>query len=116
MGCCSQYLTEQSRQYVREMTEVLATLDLGRLKDFYRKWAKPMELPPLPEDARLEEDMYLMILELPGLEHLHESSRQWLADRGLVVEIRETSCRKHSREGDYGPDGCSSADDCCRGR
>lgn len=94
------------------MTEVLATLDLGQLKDFYRKWAEPMELPPLPDDARLEEDMHLMILELPGLEHLHQSSRQWLLERGLAVEIRDTNCRKHHQPGDGG----SSDNTCCRGR
>jgi len=90
------------------MTEVLATLDLERLKEFYGRWAGPMELPPMPDDKKLEEDMYLMILELPGLEHLHQSSRQWLGARGLVAEIREADCRGCRRMGEENAEGKSS--------
>jgi hypothetical protein len=116
MPCNAMFLDEQSRRYVREMTEVLALRDLGRLKEFYRKWAEIMELRPMPGDKELEEDMHLMILELPGLEHLHASSRQWLHGRGLTVDIRKINCRKHDNSDSTSPDSESSDDTGCRGR
>jgi len=94
MPCRSAMLGEEARQYVRELTEVLAALDLGRVKVFYQKWGKAMELPPMPDDARLEEDMYLMILELPGLAHLHHAAQEWLLARGRAVDIHEVNCGK----------------------
>ncbi len=115
MPCNAMFLDEQSRRYVREMTEVLALRDLGRLKEFYRKWAEIMELPPMPGDKKLEEDMNLMILELPGLEHLHESSRQWLHGRGLTVNIRELGCVRAGGPGTGKQDIRPSGGECCRG-
>ncbi len=109
MPCCSTKINEVSRQYIREITEVLAALDLTQLKEFYGRWAESMELPPIPDDKKLEEDMYLMILELPGLAHLHQTAQEWLQKRGLVVEIREVNCGKH-HGGDNQPDGGT----CCR--
>ncbi|MFC1476282.1 hypothetical protein ACFLQW_04705 [Candidatus Zixiibacteriota bacterium] len=94
MPCNATFQDEQAHRYVREMTKVLATQDLGQLKEFYGKWAVTMGLPQMPNDAELEKDMHLMILELPGLEHLHESSRLWLQVRGITVEIRDNCCRR----------------------
>jgi len=111
MPCRSVAVGEEARQYLRELTEVLATLDLDRVKGFYRKWEKAMELPPLPDDRRLEMDMHMMILELPGLEHLHRDSQEWLLTRGLAIDIREINCGKlnlseagkgHCRSGVHG--------------
>lgn len=114
MPCHSIFLDEQSRRYVRELTEVLATRDLGRLKKFYREWTGKMELPPMPDDKKLEEDMHLMILELPGLEHLHESSREWLQNRGLTIEVRDVNCRKSGGSGPGELDDRSSCGGGCR--
>jgi hypothetical protein len=99
MGCRSGYLDEQSRQYVRELTEVLATRDLAQVKLFYQRWQDSMDLPPMPDNKRLEEDMHLMILELPGLSHLHRSSQTWLLERGVTVKIRQMNCGKHHEGG-----------------
>jgi hypothetical protein len=92
MSCCSSHLDDNARRYIRELTEVLAALDLEQLKTFYRKWETAMELPPMPDDTKLEEDMHLMILELPGLSDLHQSSREWLLGRGLAITIRDLNC------------------------
>ncbi len=99
MPCRSVAVGEEVRQYLRELTEVLATLDLNQVKQFYPRWEKIMELPPLPDDKQLEVDMHLMILELPGLEHLHRDSQEWLLARGLAVDIREINCGELTRPG-----------------
>jgi len=67
-----------------------------------------MELPSMPDDQRLEEDMHLMILELPGLAHLHSSSREWLLSRGVAVKIRDMNCGKHHEGGDGNCRRCGS--------
>jgi len=102
MPCRSAMLGDDARQYVRELTEVLATLDLEQVKVFYRKWADAMELPPLPDDQKLEEDMYLMVLELPGLAMLHRTAQEWLSAHGLAVEIRDVNCGKINGAGTGG--------------
>ena len=94
MQCCFGGVGDQARQYIHELTEVLATLDLGRVKDFYRKWAVPMELPPMPDDEQLQIDMRMMILELPGLGHLHDAAQKWLLARGLTVNIYRDEARR----------------------
>jgi len=97
MPCQSANISEEARRYIRELTEVLATLDLEQLKRFYRQWEQEMELPPMPSDDKLEQDMHLMILELPGLAHLHQSSQEWLLERGLAVTIRDLHCGNKDR-------------------
>jgi len=97
MPCQSANINEKARRYIRELTEVLAALDLEQLKDFYRQWEQAMELPPMPGDDQLKQDMHLMILELPGLAHLHQSSQEWLLGRGLMVTVRDLNCGKNDR-------------------
>ncbi len=94
MPCKSALLGEEAREYIRELTEVLATQDLRQLREFYAHWEKPMGLPSMPDDERLEIDMHMMILELPGLQHLHATSQEWLLARGLAVDIRQVNCGK----------------------
>ncbi len=108
MACRSGYLDEQSRQYVRELTEVLATRDLKQVKRFYRQWQQAMDLPPMPDDRRLKEDMHLMILELPGLAHLHAGSQHWLLKRGVAVKIRDMNCGKYHEGGNGSCKRCGS--------
>ncbi len=112
MQCRLAVVGEQARRYVRELTEVLASLDLDRVKEFYRGWKKIMDLPPMPDNAQLEKEMHLMVLELPGLAHLHRDSQEWLLARGLTINIGEVRPAKlhHSGPGENG--GRSSACGC----
>lgn len=87
MQCCFEGVGDEARQYIHELTAALATLDLDRVKDLYGKWATAMELPPMPDDEQLQIDMRIMILELPGLGHLHDAAQKWLLARGLTVNI-----------------------------
>lgn len=102
MGSCCSAIDALAIQYVREIAVVLRMRDLEKVKSFYRRWEKVMDMSPMPEDAQLEIDMHKMIVELPALADMHADSLAWLEAKGEVWDIRGNNCTHGCEPGSCG--------------
>jgi hypothetical protein len=102
MGACCSAIDALAIQYVRELAVILRTGDLEKVKSFYHRWEKVMDMAPMPGDAQLEIDMHKMILELPALSDMHAASLAWLDERGEVWDVRGNNCTHGCEPGSCG--------------
>lgn len=80
---------EQMKQWVKEREEAVLSLDIEKLKEFYRKWAKyGIYNEQLPSDKVLEITIRKCICGLadPPKDKLAEA-KEWLEERGYSCEL-----------------------------
>lgn len=80
---------DEFRRWKRERDKAVASMDIEKFKEFYRKWAeRGLYTAPLPPDNVIEVALRKMAVSIPSLPtKLRTDAEVWLITHGCDLEM-----------------------------
>lgn len=80
---------KQMKKWRKERDKAILSLDIEKMKAFYRKWEKKgVYWMPIPSDRVLEISMRKMVIALTAsTEEQKREAAQWLTERGYRLNL-----------------------------